>query len=102
MLQTTDDLKEPAEKLSHLDFVSQYDDDENREAWTIAFALAEICESLTNINGQFLPRLIAVKEPEAHKETLFDIGDELKHILYHIRDMRFYAYLDALDDGSRL
>jgi hypothetical protein len=37
------------------------------------------------------------ERPEIY-DLLLEIGEEFRHILYHIRDPRFYRYLDAKHD----
>jgi hypothetical protein len=41
-----------------------------------------------------LPRLLNDSlEPDELNEVLLDIGEELRHVLYHIRDPKFFGYL---------
>jgi len=49
--------------------------------------------------GLLLPKLLNEDlSPEELNEVLLDIGEELRHILYHIKDPRFFGYLT--DDGG--
>jgi hypothetical protein len=61
---------------------------------TLAYAIAEIEESLRSILERHLPRLA---DPDADcsklNGTLLDIGEELRHVMYHVKDAKFYAYL---------
>ncbi len=85
-------LKELAEKLQGYSFVSKFDDDEP-EAWRLAHSLCDVEESLNEILNKFLPVLRKSDDAEAINEALLDIGEEFRHILYHIKDPKFYRYL---------
>jgi hypothetical protein len=74
--------------------VNGFNTDEINEAGTIAHGLLDIEESLNAITHKFLPLLSSENISEEQvDDVLFDIGEELRHILYHIKDMRYYNYL---------
>jgi len=58
------------------------------EAAALAHALDDIQESAQKIYGEILPKIMACAslEPPAFRELLDDIGDEFRHIAYHIED----------------
>lgn len=66
------------------------------EAWQIATALADIEESASRLSKELVPKLLAVP-PESDKadDLLNEIGEEYRHILYHIRDTKLFDYLFA-------
>lgn len=64
------------------------------EAWQIATALSDIEESMTKIFGELVPQLFATAaESEAANDLLHDIGEEYRHILYHILDTKIFSYI---------
>lgn len=74
--------------------VNGFDDHEINEAGTIAHGLLDIEQSLSVIKHELLPALLSEDiSEEKVDDVLFDIGEELRHILYHINDMRYYAYI---------
>jgi hypothetical protein len=88
------ELRRIAELLETCEQVSKYDSPQEKEAWTLAHAFLDLEESFTSFLRSQLPRLKAGgMTPKETYELLFDIGEELRHILYHIRDLRFYDYL---------
>jgi hypothetical protein len=87
-------LKGLAERLSTCKAVTKFDVCEEREAWTLAHAFADLEESFRRFLEEQLPRLAQgqLKESEVH-DLLLEIGEEFRHILYHIKDPKFYRYL---------
>ncbi len=74
--------------------VNSFDTGEIREAAGIALGLLDMEESFLVIMNKFIPILASENiTEEIVDETLFNIGEELRHILYHINDMRYYAYI---------
>lgn len=66
----------------------------NGEAWTLAHAFTDIEESFSTFLEVLLPRLMNKDlHGEQLEEVLLDIGDEFEHVLYHMKDPKFYAYL---------
>lgn len=88
-----------AERLSRCPDVIRFDDKEEQQAWTLAHTFADLEESFLNILDRLMPALMAEElDPSQVTALLLDIGEELRHILYHIRDPKYYAYL--LDEGG--
>ncbi|MGC4128049.1 MAG: hypothetical protein QM564_00505 [Bergeyella sp.] len=78
------------EKYSKVNEDSKFNEN---QADTLANALIDIEESLNKIKEQ-IPLFYNKKLNEVEvEETLLDIGEELRHILYHIKDVKFYQYL---------
>ena len=93
------DLQALAERLAQCKEVTRFDTGEACEAWTLAHAFADLEESLRTCLEEQLPRLTdgQLETSEIHA-LLLDIGEEFRHILYHINDPKFYRYLN--DDMS--
>jgi hypothetical protein len=69
------------------------------EAWEIAHGLTDILESTKTIFEKLLPRLLQLPpEDDKAEEFLYEIGEEYRHIFYHIRNTDFFSYVVA--DGS--
>jgi hypothetical protein len=94
LLSNGADLKALAERLAQCKEVTQFDEDKECEAWTLAHAFADLEESLRTFLEEQLPRLTKgqLEASEIHA-LLLEIGEEFRHILYHIKDPKFYRYL---------
>jgi len=83
-----------AERLSNCQEVKRHTTGEHDEPSTLAHALADIEESLESLRLKLLPKLVAEPpDPRRDLQVLLDIGEELRHVLYHIDDSRFFQYL---------
>ena len=93
-LEDTAALKALAERLAQCKEVTRFDAGEEREAWTLAHAFGDLEESFRRFLEEQLPRLTngQLTGPETH-DLLLEIGEEFRHILYHIKDPKFYRYL---------
>ena len=82
--------------------VNSFDVDGEKEADTLAYALLDIEESCKSLITEQIPQLILTNTSEEKiDEILLDIGEELRHILYHVKDPRFYEYLREIDPTGR-
>lgn len=83
--------------------VTRYDTATEKEAWTLAHALNDIEESFIKIFAEKLPLLMtsSVLTSAAINDVLLDIGEELRHILYHVNDPAFYRYLTHANEAQR-
>lgn len=94
LLQNAEAVKALAEKLSRCNQVTRHNSEQEPQAWTLAHAFADLEESLHRILDEQLPRL--VQEPlddSSINNLLLEIGEEFRHILYHIKDPKFFQYL---------
>ncbi len=82
-----------AEKLQKYECVSKLDSDNDPEAWRLAHSLIDPEESFKEILDNSLPALRKASSEEEIHDALLDIGEELRHILYHIKDPKFFSYL---------
>lgn len=96
LLENARRIVELEHRLSRCPQVVRYSSGEHDEAATLAHALADLEESFDEFRRTLLPRLLAPPESaDRDYEVLLDIGEELRHILYHINDARFYRYLQS-------
>lgn len=101
-LAKAEKVKLLAERLSRCPQVSRCDEGENIEAWTLAHAFADIEESFSRFLDEQLPRLTEEELSEGTvNEALLEIGEEFRHVLYHLSGSRFYRYLDPADIQPR-
>ena len=64
------------------------------EAWQIATALGDIQESMNRLFFELVPKLRNVPPTdEIAEELLNEIGEEYRHILYHILDTKIFDYV---------
>lgn len=88
------ELKVLAEVLSRCEQVTRYDTPTEKQAWTLAHTLLDLAESFRAFLDHQLPRLRDERlTSDDLYETLLEIGEELRHIVYHVRDPEFYGYL---------
>ena len=94
LLQDTLAIQKLAEILARCPEVRKFDTEENREAWALAHAFSDLEGSFLKFIEKQLPVLIQSQlEASEIKELLIQMGEELRHILYHIKDSKFYQYL---------
>jgi hypothetical protein len=88
-------VKALAERLAQCPDIIKYDRGNEREAWVLAISFAELESSFKRFLHEQLPKLTDEQgEPSDVYDVLLDIGEEFRHIMYHIRDPKFYRYLD--------
>lgn len=99
---TPDAARRLAERLSHLKSVSQFDMPEEPQAATLAHSLTDLEKAFREVVDVLLPRLLdETLESDQLNDVLLDIGEELRHVLYHIRDPKFFDYLTDDEGRSR-
>ena len=70
------------------------------EAWQVATALADIEESSHRLFERIIPEFLKADPGSSRAlELLTDIGEEYRHILYHIRDSVLFDHI--LDGGPQ-
>jgi len=90
-----------AERLSKCPEVAKYDHGDENEAGVLAHAFGDLEESFRAFLYEQLPRLMNDQASSAELfDALLDIGEEFRHILYHIHDPKFYNYLDGQHDTN--
>jgi len=88
------------EVLARCPEVTRYDENEHREAWALAHAFSDLEESFCVFLEELLPKLTQgqLDAGETH-DVLLDIGEEFRHILYHLKKLKFYSYLHGEEAG---
>jgi hypothetical protein len=89
-----DELKGLAEKLCSLQSIARFDAGDEREGWRIAIGLDDIKVSADRIFIELLPALRGEVDEGKINDILTDIGEELRHIIYHVRDMKYFGYVE--------
>ena len=92
ILQDRETIAKLAEILSSCSQVNKYDND-NQEAWSLSHAFSDLEESFKGF-VEILSVLVnnQLNEDEIYN-YLLDIGEEFRHIIYHINDLKFYQYI---------
>ncbi len=100
-MNSDDDLEEPAaterlaQVLSRCPSVAKYDTPTEPGAWRMAYSFVHLEKSCRAIfNDRVRVLLTRDLNGEEINDLLLEIGEELRHVLYHIRDMEFYRYLE--------
>jgi|SRR6266851_2284477 len=81
-------------RLADAPAVKKFSTAEWDEANTLVHSLADLEESFDKYVNELLPRLLAadVAGP-ALEEVLSDITEELRHVVYHLQDPKFFRHL---------
>lgn len=96
---TMDQTQRLAEHLKRVTRVVQAgklrpDGSVDAEAWQIATALSDVEESANKIFSELLPNLLSLApESDAANDLLHEVGEEYRHILYHILDTKIFSYI---------
>jgi len=94
LLNDVSKLKALSDRLSQSEKVTNYDKPDEPESWTIAIALKDIEESFIRVFDDHLPSLLNDDLPKSMvNDRLHAIGEEFRHIIYHIKDCKYYEYL---------
>jgi hypothetical protein len=96
-------LKKLEARLAELEEVRRFNTFEHNEANTLAHAFHDLEGSFRTLLDKHFVRLAEKGSNGDLNSILLDIGEEFRHILYHIRDPAFYGYLneDTEDDAGR-
>ncbi len=80
-----------AKRLEKLESITQYDDGDEKEAGALIHALSDLEDSFHKLLFELFPRLAESNiEGDELEGQLFDIGDEIRHIYYHLKDPKFF------------
>lgn len=93
VLKNPADVKRLAEKLRTSAAVSRFDTAEEEQAWTLAHALSDLEGAFRTLADDLLPRLARTEDVTELEDILHAVGEEFRHVLYHLRDCQFYGYL---------
>ena len=87
-------MKALADRLSKIPEITRRNEGDDIEAVTLAHAFLDLEESFRKYLDHLLPRLVKEQLSDAEIiDLLGDIGEDFRHILYHIKDPKFYRYL---------
>ena len=91
LFEDVEDVQRLAELLATCPAVKGLED-----AWELAHTFSDLEESFSKCLDEYFARF-QQKDLDASevKDLLLDIGEELRHILYHIETPAFYAYLHS-------
>ena len=94
MLGEPEQINELARILVGYKCISRYDHEGEVEGGTLAHGFSDLEKSFRTFLTDLLPKLVDgnLSEQEAC-DVLLSIGEEFRHINYHLRDSRFYRYL---------
>ena len=94
LLKDVRKLASLAKRLAKCREVTKYDTNDEQEAWTLAHALGDLEVSFRKFLDEQLPALASdqLEERDIYN-LLLDIGEEFRHVLYHIKDPKFFRYL---------
>jgi hypothetical protein len=94
ILKNADAVNKLANRLSKCDKVNIYDDEVHKECGTLAHAFCDLESSFRLFLDVHLPKLMSDNlDSDTTWNVLHDIGEEFRHILYHIKDPKYYNYL---------
>lgn len=97
ILNSTEAITQLALLLERCPSVSQVDNGTDEpESWMLAYTLSHLEESFRNFLDVRLPALVEAGGDETKTfEALHAIGEDLRHILYHLRDSTYFRYIDT-------
>ncbi len=87
------------EKLKLTPSLNRANSHKDKEAYELAITLTDIGDSANEITS-LIEEFSKKENPDDILEKLIEIGEELRHIVYHIRNSKFYDYI-MQDDFSQ-
>jgi len=73
--------------------VAQFDSEGEPGSWRLAHSLSEIERSCSTFYNKLLPKLKKTNKQEDIEKILHEIGEEFRHLLYHIEDSKLFLSL---------
>jgi hypothetical protein len=84
-------IKQLNEVLSRSAQVTRFNSDGFVEADAVANAIVDLEKTFKVLSEKLFPQLLDLqKEPAVVDEILWEIRDNLRHVVYHIRDCRTF------------
>jgi hypothetical protein len=81
-------------RLSDCSAVKKFSTSDWDEANALAHSLADLEESFERYTRELLPRLLASgADQDSVTDVLAEIAEELRHVLYHVQDPKFFRHL---------
>lgn len=85
---------ELAKNLSRSESIRRQQSGEEDDAWTLAHDFSDLEKSFTTILDELMPKLLDGDLSAAElDDVLLDIGEEFRHIIYHISNSKYFSYL---------
>lgn len=99
---TTREVIKLAKQLSMCPDVTRFNEGRWREEWALAYCFSGVEDSAHNFLNQHLPKIIRsnIGDKELLEVLMIEICEEFRHVLYHIREPRFYRYLSKKSEAS--
>ena len=86
-------LKVITHNLEKCERVTKHSTKEENQAGTLAHALIDIEKSIQEIKELIFKLYLTRLTKDEVDDLILDIGEELRHILYHINDTKVYDYV---------
>lgn len=86
-------LKIVTQNLEKCERVTKHSTEKENQADTLANALIDIEESIQKIQEQISKLYLTELTKDDVDDLILDLGEELRHVLYHINDTKVYDYL---------
>ena len=94
LINSTDSLRLVAENLSKVASVKSLSTSDDDESWALTHDFENLESSCRTLIDDLFPKLLVANMPPTEREDLLtDIGEELRHIAYHIGSNKYYRYL---------
>ncbi|NQY42021.1 MAG: hypothetical protein HRT87_01585 [Legionellales bacterium] len=85
--------KKLLEALTLCNQIKKYDQPNESQADTLSHSLLDIEESFNKVFSTLIPKISKSSNSDEIYDALLDIGEEFRHIIYHIKDPDFFNYL---------
>jgi hypothetical protein len=86
------EIKNLVDKLDKCPLIIKLNSQDEKEAVRLANAIFDIKESISIMNNK-LEKLNDTYDSDMLEDILFDIREELRHVLYHVKDSHFFNCL---------
>lgn len=86
-----------ARKLEIVPQVARLASADEPGGWRVAYSLMEMDGSMSRIQEVVMRIRSEEVDAEQLHGLLIDIGEELRHVLYHVKDSGFYDYLEIVE-----
>lgn len=87
-------IVELAERLRNVPGMSETDSSSEPQSYVTAYAIADIARCLRRFQTEILPIFLDQSRcGEELRDALLDMGEELRHIIDHAKEMKHFAYL---------
>lgn len=91
MLKDPKEINKLAKRLAEVDLIAKHNEGKHIEAWNIAYAFSDLEASFEKFSQDLLRKLLKSNlSDDEIKEVLIEIGEAFRHIIYHIKDSRYF------------